>query len=77
MNDIDADEVLSQAEAARLLGIGLRTLHRRQFELRMPVHGLGRRKMYLRSELLAWLRALPGGPETRVAAEKKTQVGRR
>jgi excisionase family DNA binding protein len=57
------EELLTETETAALLHVSVRTLRRwRQQGSGPPAHKAGRRVLYAKGEVLAWLRREKGGP---------------
>jgi len=63
------DEFLTRAEAAKFLGISTRTLDRFVKNKILPTHRDGRRKVFLKADLLILQKSAPG-QKAEIAAEK-------
>lgn len=62
MTAVDERIAYSQAEAAALLGISVSTLKRAANEGEVPRHFVGKKPLYLRHELIAWIERAPDTP---------------
>ena len=50
------EQVLTTQEAAKLLRVSVLTLRKTIQERKLPAHRMGRKYMFLKSELIEWLR---------------------
>jgi excisionase family DNA binding protein len=62
MTVLDERIAYSQPEAAALLGISVSTLKRAANDGEVPRHFVGKKPVYLRHELIAWIENLPSSP---------------
>ena len=56
MPELAQDEILTSREAAEFLKISVLTLHKALKSQDLPSHKLGRKYVFLRSEILEWLK---------------------
>jgi len=62
MTAVDERIAYSQDEAAALVGISVSTLKKAANDGYVPRHFLGRKPLYLREDLIEWIRSLDGSP---------------
>ena len=62
MTAVDERIAYSQEEAAALVGISVSTLKRAANDGEVARHFIGRKPLYLREDLVAWIRSLDGSP---------------
>jgi len=56
VSDVTRDEILTTREAADFLKVSTLTLRRRIQDDSLPAHRMGRKWIFIKSELLEWLR---------------------
>jgi len=56
LSEVAQDEILTSREAAEFLKISVLTLHKALKFQDLPSHKVGRKYVFLRSEILEWLK---------------------